>query len=51
MIDRVAEVPRGAHPSYAQGFYDRDNEAYKRWDEISRDPEAFQEWLRDEVLV
>jgi glutaconate CoA-transferase subunit A len=51
VIDRVAEVPRGAHPSYAQGFYDRDNEAYRRWDEISRDPEAFQDWLREEVLV
>ncbi len=35
----VAEVPRGAHPSYAQGYYDRDNEAYRAWDPIARDRE------------
>ena len=43
----VAEAPRGAHPSYAQGYYDRDNEAYRAWDPIARDRERFQEWLEE----
>ena len=46
---RVAEVPRGAHPSYAQGYYDRDNDSYRRWDEISRDRDAFTDWLENEI--
>ncbi len=46
-VTRVAEVPRGAHPSYAQGYYERDNDYYRRWDAISRDREAFQEWARE----
>jgi glutaconate CoA-transferase subunit A len=50
VVDRIAEVPRGAHPSYAQGFYDRDNEFYRRWDAISRDRDRFQEWMRRHVL-
>ena len=32
--------PWGAHPSYAQGYYDRDNEFYVAWEAISRDPVA-----------
>ena len=40
-------VPGGAAPSYAQDYYDRDNEAYRAWDAISRDREAFRRWLRD----
>jgi glutaconate CoA-transferase subunit A len=49
VIDAVAVVPRGAHPSYAHGYYDRDNDFYKRWDEISRDRDAFTEWLGEHV--
>ena len=45
----VVEAPRGAHPSYAQGYYDRDNEAYRAWDPISRDREKFQAWLDEEI--
>jgi glutaconate CoA-transferase subunit A len=45
----VAEVPGGAHPSYAQGYYDRDNAYYQRWDAIGRDREAFSRWLTDVV--
>ena len=41
--------PRGAHPSYAQGYYDRDNRFYLDWDRISRDPEALQGWLDEWV--
>jgi glutaconate CoA-transferase, subunit A len=41
----VAEAPGGAKPSYAHGYYDRDNGAYRAWDEVSRDRERFAEWL------
>jgi glutaconate CoA-transferase, subunit A len=44
-ISAVCVVPRGAHPSYAQGYYERDNSYYKKWDAISRDRTAFQKWL------
>ena len=50
VVTAVAEVPRGAAPSYAQGYYDRDNDAYRAWDVVSRDRESFQEWLDTEVL-
>ena len=45
VLDAVAVAPRGASPSYAHGYYDRDNAAYRRWDAISRDREAFTRWL------
>jgi glutaconate CoA-transferase subunit A len=46
----VACVPGGAHPSYAQGYYGRDNATYKEWDAISRDRDTFQAWMRANVL-
>jgi glutaconate CoA-transferase, subunit A len=46
-VTAVAEVPRGAHPSYAHGYYDRDNAYYRQWDAISRDRESFQQWLAE----
>jgi glutaconate CoA-transferase subunit A len=49
-VTYVAEVPRGAHPSYAQGYYERDNDYYRRWDAISRDRDAFQAWVRETVF-
>lgn len=48
-VTAVAEVPGGARPSYAQDYYERDNEWYRRWDAISRDRDAFLAWLADEV--
>jgi glutaconate CoA-transferase subunit A len=45
VITRVAEVPGGAKPSYAQDYYDRDNEAYRAWDDVSKDEAKFAEWL------
>ena len=51
VLDAVAVVPRGAHPSYAHGYYDRDNAFYKRWDDISRDRESFTQWLDDKVAA
>ena len=50
-VGYVAEVPGGAHPSYAHGYYERDNAWYQAWDEISRDRDRFQHWLETEVLV
>jgi len=49
-IDCVVEAPHGAHPSYAHGYYDRDNEFYVRWDEISRDRDRFRAWIDEHVL-
>ena len=45
-VTAVAEVPGGAHPSYAQGYSDRDNKYYREWDEISRDRDRFARWLQ-----
>ena len=49
-IDAVAVVPSGAHPSYADGYYDRDNAFYEAWDAISRDRETFTAWMQKHVL-
>jgi glutaconate CoA-transferase subunit A len=51
VITAVAEVPGGAAPSYAQGYYERDNDAYKAWDPIGRDRAAFAGWLTDTLGV
>lgn len=45
VIDHVCVVPRGATPSYAHGYYERDNRFYKAWDTISRSRESFQQWI------
>jgi len=45
VVTRVCEVPGGAKPSYAQDYYDRDNDAYKAWDATSRDKAEFDRWL------
>jgi len=47
VVDVVAAAPGGAAPSYADGYYDRDNAAYRAWDKISRDRDAFGRWLRE----
>ncbi len=49
-VTAVAEVPGGAHPSYAAGYSVRDNDYYQAWDPISRDRERFTAWLRRNVL-
>ena len=51
VIAAVVEVPHGAHPSYAQDYYDRDNEYYQAWDAISRDRDTFTRWLDEHVHV
>jgi len=59
IVDAVVEEPFGAHPSYVQGYYDRDNEFYIEWKKISQDEkklqEYFEEWIygvknRDEYI-
>ena len=50
VVDAVSVAPRGAHPSYAHGYYDRDNEFYVGWDAISRDRDTFAAWMRRHVL-
>ena len=44
-IDAVAVVPRGAYPSYALDYYERDNAFYQAWDAISRDRDRFTAWI------
>ena len=50
VVDVVSLAPFGAHPSYAHGYYERDNDFYVAWDEISRDRDRFQEWIDRHVL-
>lgn len=50
IVDAVVHEPFGAHPSYVQGYYDRDNAFYLEWDRISRDAEATQAWLEEWVF-
>src|SRR5919106_1449708 len=50
VVDAVCLAPRGAHPSYAHGYYDRDNDFYVRWDEISRERDSFRAWMEQHVL-
>jgi glutaconate CoA-transferase subunit A len=47
VVETIAVAPGGAAPSYAMGYYDRDNTAYRAWDAISRDRAAFRRWLGD----
>lgn len=46
-VSYVAQVPRGAHPSYALGYSERDNSYYQAWDAISRDRQRFTRWLEE----
>jgi glutaconate CoA-transferase subunit A len=49
-ISAIAVVPGGAFPSYAFGYYTRDNAFYKAWDEISRTRDSFTAWLDAHVM-
>ncbi|HZL55065.1 MAG TPA: CoA-transferase [Solirubrobacteraceae bacterium] len=49
-IDVVAAAPGGSQPSYSQGITERDNDFYRRWDEISRERESFTAWMAEHVL-
>ena len=45
VVTAVCEVPRGATPAYAHGYYERDNAFYQAWDRISRDRAGFSAWM------
>ena len=49
-ITAVAHVPGGAHPSYAQGHYKRDNAFYEAWDTIARERDTFTAWVQENIL-
>ena len=49
IVNAVCHVPFAAHPSYAQGYYDRDNEFYLNWDKISESPELTKQYLDEWV--
>lgn len=49
IVDAVVHVPGGCHPSFAQGYYDRDNEFYLAWDAISRDQDRIESWIDEWV--
>jgi glutaconate CoA-transferase subunit A len=50
-VGAIAKVPGGAHPSYAQGYYKRDNAFYIAWDKIARDKETFLKWMDENVMT
>ena len=49
IVDAVVHERYGAHPSYVQGYYDRDNESYLAWDKLSQDHAAVEAWLEEWV--
>jgi glutaconate CoA-transferase subunit A len=50
IVDAVCHVPHCAHPSYTQGYYDRDNAFYLEWDHITESPEKTSIWLDEWVF-
>jgi glutaconate CoA-transferase subunit A len=50
VVTAVAVVPGGASPSYAHGYYSRDNSFYVSWDAIAKDRDKFQAWMGEHVL-
>jgi glutaconate CoA-transferase subunit A len=47
VVDAVVECRYGAHPSFAQGHYDRDNDFYRSWSAISKDPDRLERWIQE----
>ena len=50
-VTAIAEVPGGAFPSYAQGYYKRANAFYKQWDGIAKERDTFLAWMKENVLA
>ncbi len=50
VVSAVCHVPRGATPSYAHGYYERDNRFYLAWDPIARNRDAFSAWIQQHIL-
>jgi glutaconate CoA-transferase, subunit A len=51
VVTAASIVPGGAHPSYAQGYYPRDNAFYRAWDQIARERKLFRKWMDTHVLA
>jgi glutaconate CoA-transferase, subunit A len=51
LVSAVSVVPGGSHPSYAAGYYPRDNRFYLAWDDVARERDGFLEWMRSNVLA
>ena len=49
IVSAVCHIPFACHPSYAQGYYDRDNEFYLQWDKLSESNESVKSWLDEWV--
>ncbi len=49
-VSAVVRAPRGAHPSYAHGYYARDNSFYFAWDKIARERNTFLDWMQSNVI-
>ena len=49
VVDAVVDEPFACHPSFAQGYYDRDNRFYLEWDRIAKEPEMLEAWLDEWV--
>jgi glutaconate CoA-transferase subunit A len=49
-VSAVVKVPGGAYPSYAQGYYKRNNAFYISWDKIARERETFLAWMKANVM-
>jgi glutaconate CoA-transferase, subunit A len=50
-VGHVVEAPGGAYPSYAQGYYPRNNGFYIKWDAIARERDSFLAWMKENVLT
>lgn len=50
VVTAVCEVPGGAHPSYAAGYSQRDNDFYVAWDDIAKDRASFEAWMDEHVI-
>jgi glutaconate CoA-transferase subunit A len=50
VVSAVCVVPGGAFPSYAHGYYERDNRFYQAWDAIARERDSFQHWIKTHIL-
>ena len=50
VVSAVCEVKGGAFPSYAAGYYSRNNAFYKQWDNVARDRETFTAWIQRHVM-
>jgi glutaconate CoA-transferase subunit A len=47
IVNAIVHQPKGTHPSYVQGYYDRDNQRYIEWEKISRDQVTTEAWLKE----